>query len=268
MFGVRNTVLAGDCEGIEMKLDGKVALVTGAGSGIGRATAARFVREGAKVVASDLAEAGLASLAQELQAAGHNTLTTIRGDVSAREDAEKMVEAAVDTYGGIDILVNNAGIMDGFSTVAEMDDALFSRVLGVNLWGPMFTMRKALSYMLPAGAGSIVNIASVAGLNGARGGAAYTSSKHAVVGLSKSLAFQYAQKGIRCNVVCPGPVATNISVNNPNMFGLERSQVTFASIVRQGQPDELASAILFLASDEASFVNGEVLVVDGGWTAG
>ncbi|MFN8377834.1 MAG: glucose 1-dehydrogenase [Anaerolineae bacterium] len=250
-----------------MKLEGKVALVTGAGSGIGRATALLFVREGAKVVASDVAEAGLASLAQDVQAEGFDTLITIRGDVSSREDAEKMVDTAVNTYGGIDILVNNAGIMDNFVPVADIDDALFTRVLGVNLWGPMFTMRKALSYMLPAGKGSIVNVSSVAGLNGARGGSSYTASKHAVLGLSKALAYEYAQKGIRCNVVCPGPVATNIAVNNPNKFGMERSQTTFTTIIRQGQPEELANAILFLASDEASFVNGAVLVVDGGWTA-
>ena len=251
-----------------MKLEGKVAVVTGAGSGIGRAIATLFVQEGAKVVATDLVPAGLESLAAELGANGPGSLTTITGDVSKREDAEKMVDVAVSSYGTIDILINNAGIMDNFVPVADIDDALFERVLGVNLWGPMYTMRKALAVMLEKGSGSIVNIASVAGLEGGRGGSSYTASKHGVIGLSMAAAFAYAQKGIRCNVIAPGPVATNIAVPNPNQFGMSRSQLTFATIVRQGQPSELANAALFLASDDASFVNGAVLVVDGGWTAG
>ena len=251
-----------------MKLEGKVAVVTGAGSGIGRAIATLFVQEGAKVVATDLVPAGLESLAAELGASGPGSLTTITGDVSKREDAEKMVDVAVSSDGTIDILINNAGIMDNFVPVADIDDALFERVLGVNLWGPMYTMRKALAVMLEKGSGSIVNIASVAGLEGGRGGSSYTASKHGVIGLSMATAFAYAQKGIRCNVIAPGPVATNIAVPNPNPFGMSRSQLTFATIVRQGQPSELANAALFLASDDASFVNGAVLVVDGGWTAG
>jgi NAD(P)-dependent dehydrogenase (short-subunit alcohol dehydrogenase family) len=251
-----------------MKLEGKVAVVTGAGSGIGRSIARLYVEAGAKVVASDLKPEGLESLAQEIRDAGYSTLATLTGDISKRENAEQLIDMAVSEFGTLDIAVNNAGIMDNFVPVAELDDALFEKVLAVNLWGPMYVMRKALSVMLPKGKGAIVNIASVAALNGGRGGSAYTTSKHALLGLSKALAYEYAPKGIRCNVISPGPVSTNIEVSNPSEFGYARSQPTFATIVRQGQPDELGHVAVFLASDEASFVNGAVVVVDGGWTAG
>lgn len=132
----------------------------------------------------------------------------------------------------------------------------------------MFICRKALETMLPSGKGVIVNVASVGGLFGGRAGAAYTVSKHALIGLTRSIAYQYAMKGIRCNVICPGGVATNIQVHNPNPLGYERLQTTLPSAVRMAQPDELARVALFLASDDSSFVNGEVLVADGGWTVG
>lgn len=246
-----------------MKLENKVAFITGAGSGIGRAIASLFIQEGAHVVASDVVPDGLNTLAQELQG-----ITPIVGDISDRASAEQMVETAVQTYGRLDIVINNAGIMDEFTSLAELDDALWRRVLGVNLDGPMYICRKALQTMLPQGSGSIVNIASVGGLFGGRAGAAYTTSKHAVIGLTRSIAYQYAKKGIRCNAVCPGGVATNISIRNPDPLGYERLQTTLPMTVRSAQPEELAAVTLFLASDDASFVNGAVLVADGGWTAG
>lgn len=253
-----------------MKLNGKVALVTGAGSGIGRAVAKLFVEEGAQVVASDLFPAGLESLAEEVKAAGFSSLTITTGDVSDRAAAEAMVETAVKTYGTIDIVVNNAGIMDEFLPVGEVSDELWHKVYAVNIDGPMFICRKAVQVMVEKGKGAIVNVASVGGLFGGRSGVAYTSSKHAVIGLTKSVAYHYAKKGIRCNAICPGGVTTNIgnTIRQPSPLGMERLQTTLAMAIRSAEPIELAKAALFLASDDASFVNGEIMVVDGGWTAG
>ncbi len=250
-----------------MKLEGKVALVTGAGSGIGRAIAKLFVEEGAKVVGTDLAPAGLETLAQEIKELGYSSLTTITGNVSARADAEKMVDAALNAYGTLDIVVNNAGIMDEFVPLGDLDDAMWQQVMNVNLNGPMYISRKALQTMLPKEKGVFVNIASVGGLFGGRAGVSYTVSKHGVIGLTRSVAYHYAKKGIRCNAICPGGVSTNISVRQPNPLGYERLQTTLASAVRAAQPEELARVALFLASDDSSFVNGEILVADGGWTA-
>ncbi len=251
-----------------MKLEGRVALVTGAGAGIGRAIVRLFVEEGAQVVGTDLYPTGLETLAEEVKQAGYSSLTTLTGDVSVRADAEKMVDTAVDTYGTLDIVVNNAGIMDEFVPIGDLDDTLWEQVLAVNLNGPMYICRRALATMLPKGKGAIINVASVGGLLGGRAGTSYTVSKHAVVGLTRSIAYQYAMKGIRCNAIAPGGVATNIAVRQPNMLGYERLQSTLPMMVRTAQADELARVALFLASDDSSFVNGEILVADGGWTAG
>ena len=205
-----------------MKLQGKVALVTGAGSGIGRAIVKLFVEEGAQIVATDIQSGSLDTLAKEVVEMGRPPLTTLTGDVAVRADAEKMVDTALAAYGTLDIAVNNAGIMDEFVPLGDLDDDMWRKVLGVNLDGPMFLCRKALQTMLAKEQGVIVNVASVGGLFGGRSGVSYTVSKHAVIGLTRSVAFHYAKKGIRCNAICPGGVATNISVRNPNPLGMER----------------------------------------------
>lgn len=251
-----------------MKLEGKVALVTGAAYGIGREVAKLFVAEGAKVVASDIVLNELDTLAQEIGDGAASSLKTIGGDVSVRAEAERMVDAAVEAFGTLDIVVNNAGIMDEFVPVGELEDDLWRKIMAVNLDGPMYICRRALQIMLPKQSGSIVNVSSVGGLFGGRAGASYTTSKHALVGLTRSIAYHYAKQGIRCNAVCPGGVATNIAVRNPNPLGMERLQTTLPMATRTAEAIELARAVLFLASDDASFVNGEVLVADGGWTAG
>lgn len=251
-----------------MKLAGKVAVVTGAGSGIGREIARLFVQEGAQVVGADINPTGLESLAQEMAAAGQTQLTAITGNIADRADAEAAVDAALKTYGTLDIVVNNAGIMDDFVPLGNLDDALWREVLGVNLDGPMFVSRKALEIMLPKGSGVIVNVSSIGGLFGGRAGVSYTVSKHALIGLTRSIAYHYAKKGIRCNAICPGGVETNISIRQPDPLGYERLQTTLPSAVRTAKADELARVALFLASEESSFVNGEILVADGGWTVG
>lgn len=253
-----------------MRLSGKVAVVTGAGSGMGRATALLFAKEGATVLGSDINADNLEAVTAAVTAAG-GKMIGVRGDISSREDAEALVQRAIDEYGQLDALVNNAGIMDRMEGVANFNDDTFERVFGVNVYGPFVTSRVAVKHMKERGKGAIVNVASVAGVTGAAAGAVYTASKHALVGLSLNTAYTYAPFGIRCNVLIVGGVETSIMAGaDPTTFdheALAQYGKWHAANPRTLQPDEVANLSLFLVSDEASGVNGAAIPVDAGWTA-
>ena len=249
------------------RLNEKTAIITGAASGMGKAIALKFAKEGANVVVADLDEAAIKEVVSEIVAAG-GTATGVVCNVGDEQSVKHLFEKTKTTYPTLDILVNNAGIMDDFVPVDVMSNEHWNKVLNVNLNGPMYTCRLAVPIMLAQGKGNIINISSVGGLYGSRAGAAYTTSKHALIGLTKNIGFMYAQKGIRCNAIAPGGVNTNIGKDmHPNAFGYERCVSGGGSMPRMGESDEIAGAALFLASDDANFTNGVVLTVDGGWTA-
>jgi len=251
-----------------MKLEGKVAIVTGAASGMGKAIAELFAKEGAKVVVSDYNEAGAKNVAEAIVTAGGNAISN-RCNVAELADIENLFDETIKTYGKLDILVNNAGIMDGMEPVGEISDERWERVFSVNTYGVMRAMRIAVNLFLEQGHGVIVNNISVGGLYGTRAGAAYTASKHAVTGLTKNTGYMYAHKGIRCNGIAPGGVNTNIgaSMTNISPFGMERQGTGIGTMPRSGEPEEIAQLALFLASDDSSFINGQVIAADAGWTA-
>ncbi|WP_147590107.1 glucose 1-dehydrogenase [Clostridium polynesiense] len=250
-----------------MKLENKVAVVTGASSGMGREISLLFAKEGAKVVVvarrkERLEE--LVSLAEEYP----GTIIAFQGDVSKKEDAENMIKTAVEKFGRIDILVNNAGVLDDFTPAAEVTDELWEYVMSINLNGPFYACRKAIPIMINQGEGNIINVASIGGLYGARAGAAYTASKHALVGLTKNIGFMYADKNIRCNVICPGGVDTEITQNKSfNEMGMKRVLTGVAASPRSGSSEEIANVALFLASKDSSLLNGASITADAGFTA-
>ena len=247
--------------------EGKSAIDTGGGAGIGRATALELSRRGANVVIADLHAETANSVVAEIVALGASAVAVI-GDLSDPAIVERLVATTIDAYGGVDVLINNAGIMDDMSGPHEVSDAVWERVLRINLTAPFLLMRAVVPHMLAKGAGSIVNTASEAGLRGSAAGTAYTVSKHGVIGLTESAAVIYRDKGIRVNAVAPGGVATSLEVNmKPDAMGLAVIGGYTANVGRVAHADELASVIVFLASDAASNVNGAIVPVDNGWSA-
>lgn len=251
-----------------MKLKDKVAVVTGAASGMGKQIAILYAKEGAKVCISDMNLEGANATLEEIKANG-GTAFAIKVNVALEEDIQALIDTTVSNYGTVDILVNNAGIMDNFEPAADIEDRNWERIFAVNTTSVMRSTRKVIPIFLEKKSGIIVNIASAGGLLGCRAGGAYTASKHAVVGFTKNTGFMYAQSGIRCNAIAPGAVATNIgtSMMNINPFGSSRQNLGMATNPRVGEATEIAKVALFLACDDSSFINGTVITADGGWSA-
>ena len=252
-----------------MRLEGKVALITGGGSGIGRASALRFAVEGASIVASDLSEASAVETVAAVREAGGEA-TAVAGDVVSNDDAKAMVQAAIDAYGKLDVLVNSAGVSGRVEGVSH--EEVWDKVMDVNLKGTYLVSWHAVPEMEAAGGGSIINLASIMALVGypvGMGGGfnPYNASKGGVLQFTRNLAIDLARKNIRVNCICPGYVETNMTrrlTENPESYEALKGRHPMG---RLGQPDDIANAALFLASDEAAFVTGAPLIVDGGYTA-
>ena len=252
-----------------MKLKGKSIIVTGASSGMGRAMAALFVQEGANVIAAARRKERLEALAEELKDAPGRILP-LTCDVSKREDNEAMIDCAIKEFGWLDVLVNNAGVMDDMSPVGDVDDDRYRSVMETNLYGPMCAMRKAVQAFKEQGnGGNIINVVSIGAMRTAAG-AVYVASKAGLLAMTKNTAYMYIPDGIRCNAIAPGGIQTEISnsMGMPNATGYGRVKNVLAAAPAPWTAEQIASAALFLASDDSSYVNGDVLVVDGGWIAG
>jgi NAD(P)-dependent dehydrogenase (short-subunit alcohol dehydrogenase family) len=253
-----------------VRLSGKSAVITGAASGIGRATAILFASEGASVVIGDRNVQRLQEVEATIRSAGGRVVSAA-GDITRKEDAQVLIELAIASNGRIDTLVNNAGIMDHFQGVAEVSDEMWRKVFAVNVDAPMYTSRRAVSQMIEQGGGSIINIASMSGYSGASAGVAYTASKHAMLGITRATAWRYAKQGIRCNAICPGAVKTNIEETMPkdqiDAAGFERSVAFFMLTAAFLEPTDIAPLALYLASDESRWINGSVIGADSGMSA-
>jgi NAD(P)-dependent dehydrogenase (short-subunit alcohol dehydrogenase family) len=262
-----------------MAINDGLAVVTGAGSGIGRAIALALAARGAPVAALDLDGGSAEETAALIGGSGGRALA-FQGDTTKAADLDRAVSGAVAAFGPLAVMVNNAGISDGQYHVDEIDEALWRRVIDIDLTGVFLGCKRAVAEMLPRGEGRIVNIASVAGLNGTGGGAAYVAAKHGVVGLTRQMAVVYAARGLTINAVCPGPIQTNLRPHSrailgpgaPDMMarGISIHEEQVRAVIpaaRRGTVEEIASAACYLASDEAAYVTGLAMVVDGGWRA-
>ncbi len=234
---------------------------------MGRAIANLFAQSGCAVAAVDVVPERVSQVVAEVRSTGAKVNGMVY-DLANKDQVEQMVDESLKFLGRLDILCNNAGIMDGVAPVAETTDELWQRVLEINLNAPFRASRKVIPYMLKQGGGVIVNTASVAGILGGVAGAAYTVSKHGLIGLTKSIAAHYGSKGIRCNAMVLGGVNTNIGVGSktPNALGMEHLNKVAGLIPRMAEPQEIAELALFLASHRSSYMNGSCVVIDDGWT--
>jgi len=249
-------------------LEGKTALVTGGGSGIGRASAMTFAREGARVMVADLNEAGGKTTVSMIEANGGRA-DFMTCDVTKAKEVRALVASTVSSFGSLDCAHNNAGVEGDYGRTLETTEANLDFTYAVNLKGVFLCMQAELEYMLEHGGGRIVNTASVAGIEGAKNLPAYVASKHAAMGLTRTAALEYGAKGVRINAVCPGPIRTpmleKIMESNSRM---EQAAINAVPVKRLGEPQDIAEAAVWLCTSRADFVNGHALVVDGGMTAG
>lgn len=252
-----------------MRLENKSVVVTGASSGMGKAIVELFAKEGANIVAVARRKERLEELAASLKDVP-GRVVILQGDISLKETNEEMIDLAVKEFGHLDVVVNNAGIMDDMSPIAEVTDEMYEKVMSVNLYGPMCAMRKAVQVFLEQGnGGNIINVVSVGAMKTCAG-AVYGASKAALMQMTKNTAYMYMPQNIRCNAIAPGGIKTEISnsMGMPNMNGYGRVKTVLGCSPEPGEAVEIANAALYLASDESSYVNGVVMPVDGGWTAG
>ena len=251
-----------------MRLANKAIVVTGASSGMGKAIVELFVKEGASVIAvarrSDRLEALAKSLAGEA-----GKIVPFTGDVSKKEDCEAMIEACVTEFGKLDVLVNNAGVMDNMAAAANFSDEKYQSVMAINVYGPLAAIRKAVNVFLAQGQGGNIITVSSFGAQHQAAGVVYGAAKAAVNAIVRHTAFVYAKDGIRSNAIAPGAIQTEISssMGMPDTDGYGRIQGVLALTPAMGEGSDIANAALFLASDESSFVNGQILGVDAGWSA-
>ncbi|MGP6140440.1 SDR family NAD(P)-dependent oxidoreductase [Jeotgalibaca sp. A127] len=247
------------------KLDGKVAFITGAGSGMGKAQAILFAKEGAKVIAGDIQFENVQQTVEKIRAAGGEGLA-VEIDVANKESIQTAVQKGIAAYGQIDVLSNTAGVLDGYAPSLDTSEELWDKIMNVNLKGTYRVTNAVLPQMVEKGSGVVINVASIAAFVAGGGGAAYTAAKHGIVGYTKQLSFDYGKAGIRVNCIAPGAVESGMT----KQIFEEGSAAVMDSVNsvpagRYGQPEEIATVAVFLASDDASFMHGAIVPVDGGW---
>jgi NAD(P)-dependent dehydrogenase (short-subunit alcohol dehydrogenase family) len=254
---------------MEGRLAGKSAIITGASSGIGRATALLFACEGAKLVIADITENQLAQLRDEITAKGGSAVMR-KTDVSSEDEVKTLISFALEVYGNIDILVNNAGISGTLDTLEDQNSEEWHRVFDINVMGPVYATKHVITHMKQRHKGSIINIASVAGVRSGAGGNAYSASKAALINFTQTSACEVGGSNVRINAICPGLIETGMTqpfFDYARSAGKEDQVGKYCELRRAARPEEVARAILFLASDEASYITGQTIPVDGGITA-